>query len=182
MSFLHQTYFHFLRGRNFWISNFFKSFSTMLQEHFSFLKNGPTPASFCLFSFFSNTHFTQKTVGFIGIRTRIVRVEGEHAYHLTTNTSLSAFFYYTILLPRSLSILYIPFIYETHARNLSLYLSFITKLLSLSQYYKHNCDFDGRVIPKANGTVLRRIMLNKAYRLNTAIRAFITWVCRGRFD
>ena len=132
MSFLHQAYFHFLRGRNFWISNFFKSFSTMLQEHFSFLKNGPTPASFCLFSFFSNTHFTQKTVGFIGIRTRIVRVEGEHAYHLTTNTSLSAFFYYTILLPRSLSILYIPFIYETHARNLSLYLSFITKLLSLS--------------------------------------------------
>ena len=41
-----------------------------------FFKNGPTPASFCLFSFFSNTNFTEKTVGVSGIRTRIVEVEG----------------------------------------------------------------------------------------------------------
>ena len=41
-----------------------------------FFKNGPTQASFCLFSFFSNTNFTEKTVGVSGIRTRIVEVEG----------------------------------------------------------------------------------------------------------
>ena len=41
-------------------------------------------ASFCLFLFFSNTNFTEKTVGVSWIRTRIVGVEGEHADHLTT--------------------------------------------------------------------------------------------------
>ena len=46
--------------------------------------NGPTPVSLCLFSSFSNTNFTEKTVGFSGIRTRIVGVEGKHADHLTT--------------------------------------------------------------------------------------------------
>ena len=40
----------------------------------------------CLFSFFSNTNFTETSVGFSGIRTRIVRVEGEHADHLTATT------------------------------------------------------------------------------------------------
>ena len=50
------------------------------------LKNGPTPASFCLFSFFSNSNFTEKTVGFSGIRTRIVGVKSEHADHETTTT------------------------------------------------------------------------------------------------
>ena len=49
-------------------------------------KNGPTPASFCLFSFFSNTNFKKKTVGFRGIQTRIVGVEGKHADHLITTT------------------------------------------------------------------------------------------------
>ena len=34
--------------------------------------NGPTPASFCLCSFFSNTNFK----GFSGIRTRTVGIEG----------------------------------------------------------------------------------------------------------
>ena len=43
--------------------------------------NCPTPASFCLFSFFSNTNFTEKTVGFSGTRTQIARIEGEHADH-----------------------------------------------------------------------------------------------------
>ena len=47
-------------------------------------KNGPTPASFCLFSFFTNTNFTDITVGFSGIWTRIVGVEGKLADHLTT--------------------------------------------------------------------------------------------------
>ena len=58
-----------------------------------FLKNGPTPASFCLFSFFSIINFTEKTVGFSGIRTRIVRLEGEFADHLTTTTTAQFFFY-----------------------------------------------------------------------------------------
>ena len=46
--------------------------------------NGPIPASFCLFSFFSNTNCTEKAVGFSRIRTRIVRVDGEQVDHLTT--------------------------------------------------------------------------------------------------
>ena len=53
-----------------------------------FWKNGPIPASFYLCLFFSNTYLTEeKTVGFSGIRTRIVEVGGKHAEHLTTNTS-----------------------------------------------------------------------------------------------
>ena len=51
------------------------------------LKNGPTPASFCLFSFFSNSNFTEKTLDVSGIRTRIVGVEGKYADHWTTNTT-----------------------------------------------------------------------------------------------
>ena len=43
---------------------------------------------FCLFSFFSNTFFTEKTVDASGIQTRIVGVEGKHADHLTTTTAL----------------------------------------------------------------------------------------------
>ena len=39
----------------------------------SFIKNGPNPASFCLFS----AYF----LGLYGIRTRIVGVEGENADH-----------------------------------------------------------------------------------------------------
>ena len=42
-----------------------------------------------LFSFFSNTNFTEKTVDVCGIRTQIVGVEGEHADHLTTTTAKS---------------------------------------------------------------------------------------------
>ena len=45
-----------------------------------FLKNGLTPASFCLFTFFSKTNL-QKIVDFNGIRIQIVGVEGEHAEH-----------------------------------------------------------------------------------------------------
>ena len=51
-----------------------------------FLK-GPIPNSFCLFSFFSNTNYTEKTVDFSRIKTRIVGVEGKLADHLTTTTA-----------------------------------------------------------------------------------------------
>ena len=47
--------------------------------------NGPTPAPFCLFSFFSNTNFTEKLHVSAGL-------EGEHADHLTTTTALKIVF------------------------------------------------------------------------------------------
>ena len=53
-----------------------------------FYKSGSTKASFCLFLFFSNTLLQKKTIGFSGIQTRIIGVEGEHADHLTTITAL----------------------------------------------------------------------------------------------
>ena len=56
--------------------------------NFSIFLNGPDPpASFCLFSFFSSTEITENLSGFGRIRTGIVRIEGEHAYHLTTTTA-----------------------------------------------------------------------------------------------
>ena len=45
--------------------------------------NGPTLASFCLFSFFSNTNFIEK----LQTQTRIVRVEGEQTDHLSTTNA-----------------------------------------------------------------------------------------------
>ena len=56
-----------------------------------FLKNGPTPASFCLFSFFLITNFTDKPVGFSRIWTRIVEIEVEQADHLTTTMALKSY-------------------------------------------------------------------------------------------
>ena len=47
------------------------------------------PGLFCLFSFFSNTNFTEKSQGISEIRNRIVKVEGEHADYLTTTTAQS---------------------------------------------------------------------------------------------
>ena len=41
-------------------------------------------ASFCFFSSFSNKILHTKTVGVCRMRTRIVRIDGEHADHLTT--------------------------------------------------------------------------------------------------
>ena len=58
----------------------------------SFFMGQPRPL-FCLFSFFSNTNFTEKTVGVSRIRTQIVGVEGEYADHLTTTTAPSHLFY-----------------------------------------------------------------------------------------
>ena len=43
---------------------------------------------FLLFSFFSNTNFIEKTIGFSRIQTWIVGAEGEHADHSTTTTAL----------------------------------------------------------------------------------------------
>ena len=54
-----------------------------------FLKKWAKSASFCLFSFFSNTNLREKNVVVRGIRTRIVRIEGERADHLTTTTALA---------------------------------------------------------------------------------------------
>ena len=51
------------------------------------LKMSQPQPLFCLLLFFSNTNFTEKTVGVSGTRTRIVGVEGEHAEHLTTATT-----------------------------------------------------------------------------------------------
>ena len=76
---------HFL----FWIVFKEKSISRRrwLRRPSFFLKNGPTPAAFCLFSFFSNTNYAEKGVGFRGIQTRSAGVEGENADHLTTTTA-----------------------------------------------------------------------------------------------
>ena len=46
------------------------------------------PGPFWFIFRFFQTHITEKTVGFSRIRTRIVRLEGEHADHLTTTTAL----------------------------------------------------------------------------------------------
>ena len=48
-------------------------------------KNDPFLVSFVIFTYY------WKTVGFGGIRTRIVRVEGQHADHLTNPSSFSHF-------------------------------------------------------------------------------------------
>ena len=49
------------------------------------------PGLFLFIFVFSNTNFTEKTVGISRIQTRIVRVEGEHANHLTTTTALAKY-------------------------------------------------------------------------------------------
>ena len=45
------------------------------------------PGLFLFICVLSKHKFSEKTLGFSGIRTRIVRVEGEHADHLTTTTA-----------------------------------------------------------------------------------------------
>ena len=50
------------------------------------------PGLFCLFSFFSNTNFTEKTVGVSWIRTQIIRLKGEHADPLITTTARQLYF------------------------------------------------------------------------------------------
>ena len=61
-------------------------------SHFSlvfikrFFLNGPTTASFVYFRSFLQ-QFKEKIVGFRGIWTEIVGIEGKHADHLTTTTT-----------------------------------------------------------------------------------------------
>ena len=56
---------------------------------------------FCLFSFFSNNiRYRIKSVDFSKIWTRIVRVEGEHADHLTTTTALGRLVKYLMPIPK----------------------------------------------------------------------------------
>ena len=43
--------------------------------------SGLTRPLFVYFRSFSNTYFTEKTVGFSGIRTRMVGIDGKHADH-----------------------------------------------------------------------------------------------------
>ena len=60
---------------------------------------------FVYFRYFSNLNFEEKNVGFSGIQTRIVRVEGKHADHFTiTATARTAYglsltvYYFLIIL------------------------------------------------------------------------------------
>ena len=56
------------------------------------------PASFSLFSFFSNNIFTEESEDFIGIWTRIVGAEGTHADHYQDHHHGSNWiFVYTIM-------------------------------------------------------------------------------------
>ena len=52
------------------------------------LKNGPTPASYCLFCLFSSNIVQKKIADFSRIRIRIVGVEDKHTVHKTTTYSL----------------------------------------------------------------------------------------------
>ena len=45
------------------------------------------PGLFCLFSFFTIANFTEKTIGFNRIQTRIVGIKDEKGDHLTTSTA-----------------------------------------------------------------------------------------------
>ena len=55
---------------------------------------GQTRPLFVYYLFFWKTNFTEKTVDFSGIRTRIDRVEGKHADHCTTTKAQSVLFSY----------------------------------------------------------------------------------------
>ena len=78
----------------------FKVYWFFIQISFCFYQinsnfNGPTPASFLVyFAVFSNTNLTEKAVLFVNIWTRIVRIEGEHADHLTTTRGLNSHLFY----------------------------------------------------------------------------------------
>ena len=62
----------------------------------------PSPASFCIFSFFSTTNRRLN-----GIRTWIVRVEGEHDDHLTTHVA-------SMLFLAQVFSLYLSFLYSIY--------------------------------------------------------------------
>ena len=56
------------------------------REELIFLKGADPGLLFVYFVLFKH-NFTEKTVGFSGIQTRIIRLEGVHCDHLTTNTT-----------------------------------------------------------------------------------------------
>ena len=70
------------------VSNALPTVPQSLSIKSMFLKKWANPGLFfCLFSFFSNTNFTEKTLGVSRIRARIVGAEGKHADQLTTTTA-----------------------------------------------------------------------------------------------
>ena len=76
--------------RSFWarassIAGYNTSGTILLPEPLYSYLNRPTPASFCLFSFFKHK-FYRKTVCLSRIRIWMAGLEGEHADHLTTTT------------------------------------------------------------------------------------------------
>ena len=68
--------------------------------------NGPAPFQFIVILFIHEIY--RKTVGFSGIRTRIVGVKGAHADHLTTTSRLPGLFYlgHMMLRPPSIAIVW----------------------------------------------------------------------------
>ena len=75
-------------ARNIWLySRTDLKFQFCVCQKSLFFKNESTRASFCLFSSFTNTNFTEKSVGVSSIRTWIIGVEGELADHLNTTTA-----------------------------------------------------------------------------------------------
>ena len=58
---------------------------------FFFLKKWADPGLFLFIFVLFKHNYSEKIVGFSGIRTRIVGVEGEHADHLTTTTAQKGF-------------------------------------------------------------------------------------------
>ena len=99
------------------------------------LKICPTLASFYIFSCFWNIKSTEKIVGSSRIQTQIVRAEGEHADHLTTDPfshqfAVQAFLYLTSL--SSLHPLTFIDLKCTHFRSLSLWSQMGQHYLSLS--------------------------------------------------
>ena len=75
-----------------WVIWCFASFTLLLCLITLYFLNGPNPSSFCLFSFFSNTNFTENNCTLRRIPNRIVEIEFDHADHLTTTTALPTWF------------------------------------------------------------------------------------------
>ena len=60
-----------------------------LAHYMTFLKKVGQPRPLFVYFRSFQTQYYRKTLGFSGIRTRIVGVEGEHADHLTTTSALT---------------------------------------------------------------------------------------------
>ena len=120
-------------------------------------------ASIRLFSFFSNTNFTEKTVSFSGNRTRIVALEGKHVDHLSTTTAK---------------------LYLMHRRDLKFFLRF-GHILTLSSWGCH-CSLYLYLWPFFRSVSLQLHSLADFY-LNSNIHPSIIfyslfWVCMTLFS